>query len=191
MPHRTTETLLVLDIISDFGHEDGERLLASVGECAGALASALSRARHAAIPVVYVNDAGARWDGDAVAHVANALAGPGGEVLSDVVPVSGDRFLFKPAYSAFNGTALPWVLAGLLTQRVVLTGAATEMCVAQTAIDARERGFQVTVLADACASVDARNEQIALAYLENVAGCVVTRVREWTAPSQPEVGGRR
>jgi nicotinamidase-related amidase len=181
MPRQAVETLLILDVISDFQHEDGERLLASLRERAGALAVALARARSDAIPVVYVNDAAGRWDGDAPAHVASALAGAGGDVLRDLVPVADDRFLFKAAYSAFNGTALPWVLDDLGAERVVLVGAATEMCVAQTAIDARERGFQVTVLADGCASVDARNERIALAYLENVAGCVVTRVGDWVA----------
>jgi nicotinamidase-related amidase len=50
------------------------------------------------------------------------------------------------------------------------------MCVVQTAIDARELGFKVTVLADACACVDERLEALGLEYLEAVAGCRVARV---------------
>ena len=57
----------------------------------------------------------------------------------------------------------------------MLAGAATEGCVAQTAIDARELGFKVTVLADACATVDERIEQVALDYLENVVGARIER----------------
>jgi nicotinamidase-related amidase len=49
-------------------------------------------------------------------------------------------------------------------------GSATEMCVAQTAIDARERGFKVSVLADACVPLERANAEIALRYLENVTG---------------------
>jgi nicotinamidase-related amidase len=49
----------------------------------------------------------------------------------------------------------------------------TEGCVAQTAIDARERGFKVTVLANACATIDERVEQVALEYLEQVVGAFV------------------
>ena len=45
----------------------------------------------------------------------------------------------------------------------------------RTAISARETDFKVTVYADACASVDERNERIALAYLENVVGAFVER----------------
>jgi nicotinamidase-related amidase len=56
-----------------------------------------------------------------------------------------------------------------------LAGAATEGCVAQTAIDARELGFKVTVLAGACATVDERIEQVTLNYLENVVGARIER----------------
>ena len=44
------------------------------------------------------------------------------------------------------------------------------MCVAQTAIAARERGLKVSVLVDACADIDEDNARIALAYLERVVG---------------------
>ena len=40
----------------------------------------------------------------------------------------------------------------------------------QTAIAARERGFKVSVLVDACATVDERMERISLEYVENVVG---------------------
>jgi nicotinamidase-related amidase len=50
---------------------------------------------------------------------------------------------------------------------------ATEMCVTQTAIAARELGFKVTVLAGACACVEERLERIALEYLREVAGVFV------------------
>jgi nicotinamidase-related amidase len=62
------------------------------------------------------------------------------------------------------------VLAEYETERLLLVGMTTEMCVAQTAIDARERGYKVTVLTDACAAVDAELEQTALRYLEEVTG---------------------
>jgi nicotinamidase/pyrazinamidase len=54
--------------------------------------------------------------------------------------------------------------------RLVLAGTATEMCVAQTAIDGRELGYQITVLPEACAAVDPTNSEVALRYLEHVVG---------------------
>jgi nicotinamidase-related amidase len=45
----------------------------------------------------------------------------------------------------------------------------------QTAIDAREQGFKVTVLADGCATTDERLERIAFEYLEEVVGARLER----------------
>ena len=99
-----------------------------------------------------------------------ALAGRGGDVLAEVAPRHDDAFILKPRYSAFDLTPLELVLSDLDAERILLVGMATEMCVAQTAIDARERGYKVTVITDACASVDPELEQTALRYLADVTG---------------------
>jgi nicotinamidase-related amidase len=173
------EALLVLDVINDFEHDDGDRLLASLSGRLPALENALAHAREHGVDVIYVNDAQGRWDGERSAHVARALSGMGGDVVARVVPAADDRFLFKGAYSAFDGTPLARLLDELRVTRLILAGAATEMCVAQTAIAAREIGLQVTVLRDACAAVDLHNEQIALEYLEHVTGSVILPVESW------------
>jgi nicotinamidase-related amidase len=81
----------------------------------------------------------------------------------------------KPRYSAFDHTPLELVLRELEIERVLLAGAATEMCVIQTAIDAREEGFKVTILAEACATTDERMETLALEYAEQIVGAFVER----------------
>jgi nicotinamidase-related amidase len=178
---QVVEVLIVLDVVTTFEHDDGERLLASLRARSPALRRALEHARGR-IAVVYVNDANGRWDGNAPGHVERALAGGGGDVVRELAPASGDRFLFKPRYSGFDDTALGHVLSDLEATRLILVGAATEMCVAQTAIDAREQGFQVTVLRDACATVAPENERISLAYLEHVTGSVILPVADWVNP---------
>jgi nicotinamidase-related amidase len=177
-PSEAVEALVVLDVVTTFQHQDGERLLASMRERVPALGRAFDHARGR-VPVIYVNDAHGDWDGDAPSHVARAIAAPGGNLIRAVAPARGDRFLFKPRYSALDGTALAHVLGDLKATRLVLAGAATEMCVAQTAIDAREQGYQVTVLHDACATVDPRNERISLDYLRHVTGTVILSVEDW------------
>jgi biuret amidohydrolase len=82
----------------------------------------------------------------------------------------------KPSYSAFDHTPLELILRDLEVERLLLAGTSTEGCVAQTAIDARELGFKVSVLADACATVDERIERIAIEYLEAVAGVWIVRL---------------
>ena len=169
------DALLVIDAISDFEQEDGGKLLASFRERLPAMRAVLERARGDGTPVVYVNDHHGRWDGDARGLVEEALGGHGGDVIGDLAPRPGEPFLLKPRYSAFDHTAVELVVRDLRTERILLAGTALEMCVAQTAIDARELGLKVSVIVDACPPLDPQNADVALAYLERVAGAFLVR----------------
>jgi nicotinamidase-related amidase len=179
------DALVLIDVVNTFDHEDGEGLLTSFRERLPGFRVALSRARAAGIPVIYVNDHAGRWDSDAPALLRSALdEGRGGDVVAAVAPQDGDRFVLKPRYSAFDHTPLVIILRELEIERLLLAGAATEACVVQTAIDARELGFKVTILADACATVDEEVERLAFEYAERVVGARVERA----ADSQPGRG---
>jgi nicotinamidase-related amidase len=91
-------------------------------------------------------------------------------LIDAVAPEPDDAFLCKPRYSAFDHTPLDLFLREHEVRRLLLAGTATEMCVAQSAIDGRELGYQITLLPDACAAVDAENAEVALRYLEHVVG---------------------
>jgi nicotinamidase-related amidase/quercetin dioxygenase-like cupin family protein len=163
------DALLLVDVISDFGHDDGERLLASFRERHAGFVAAIAAARARDIPIIYANDNVGVWDGDAPGQVRRAIEeGRGGDIIAPIAPRPGDRFVVKPRYSAFDQTPLELLLRELEVERILLAGAATEMCVVQTAIAARELGFKVSILVDACATVDEREEAIALDYAENV-----------------------
>ena len=169
------DALLLVDVLNDFEHEDGERLLDSFREQHEGMVRALGRARGDDLPVVYANDNYGVWDGDRQRLVKQALEGRGSDLLEAIAPADDDRFVVKPRYSAFDKTPLELILRELETERLLLAGASTEGCVAQTAIDARELGFKVSVLADACATVDEQVERVALEYLEAVVGVRVER----------------
>jgi nicotinamidase-related amidase len=167
------DAFVVVDAISDFEHEDGGALLASFRERLPAMRDALARARGDDIPVIYVNDHHGRWDGDARGLLEEALGGHGADVIADLAPHPGEPFLLKPRYSAFDHTALELLLRELDVERLLLLGGATEACIVQSGIDARELGFKVTILAGACATIDPELERIALRYAEQVAGMYV------------------
>jgi nicotinamidase-related amidase len=169
------DALLLVDVVQGFEHEDAEELLASFRARHAGFVRALQQARSDGIPVVYANDNLGVWDGDAPRLVRQALEGPGGELVRPIVPREGETFVVKPRYSAFDHTPLDLILRELEVERVLLGGLSTEGCVAQTAIAARELGFKVSVLAEACASVDEQLERVALEYLEAVAGAFVVR----------------
>ena len=165
------DSLLVVDVFNDFDHEDGDVLLASFRERVPRMVEAIAAARAGEIPIVYVNDQFGRWDADAPGLVRAALsARHSGEVIAPLAPEPGDRFVLKPRYSGFDHTALSLLLKELRIERILLIGSATEGCVVQTGIDAREAGFKVTIVADACATNDSELAEVALRYAEDVGG---------------------
>jgi nicotinamidase-related amidase len=167
------DALLVIDVINEFEHDDGEKLLASFRERLAGLREALAWARGNGTPVIYVNDHYDRWDGDAPGLVQDALAARGGDFTREVAPEPGDRVVLKPRYSAFDHTALVLLLRELGVERLLLVGGATEACIVQSGIDARELGFKVTIISGACATIDEELERLSLRYAEEVAGIYV------------------
>jgi nicotinamidase-related amidase len=172
-----TDALLLVDVLKDFRHEDGDALLESFRRRHGALVSLLSDTRARGVPVVYANDRGRHRAPEAVVREA-IKEGKAGELVAEVAPAEGEKVVLKDAYSAFEATELRGVLAGLGVRRVLVAGAATEMCVFQTAMDAQRAGFEVSVRGDASASVDVDNERVALDYLERVLRLEVDRASE-------------
>jgi len=170
------DALLVVDVLDDFGHDDADPLLASFQARGATMARAIALAREAGVPVIYVNDDRDRWDSDAPALAREAVRGPGREVIQQIAPRRGDRVLLKHRYSAFDHTALDLLLGVESTERVLVMGAATEGCVVQTALDAREHGLKATILVDACATTDAELEATALRYAQDVGGIHLQRV---------------
>ena len=169
------DALLLVDVLNDFEHEDGEKLLESFRSRHDGFVAALERARAAGLTVIYANDTYGDWRGDAPALVKRGLGGRGGELVEAIAPREDDCFVVKPRYSAFDHTPLELILREREVERLLLGGMSTEGCVAQTAIDARELRFKITVLAKACATIDERIEQVALEYVEQVAGAFVER----------------
>jgi nicotinamidase-related amidase len=140
---------------------------------------------------VYINDQLERWDADAPGLVRSAFAvRGGGEVIAPLVPEPDDRFVLKPRYSAFDHTALPLLLEELEIERILLIGSATEGCVVQTGIDAREAGFKVTIVGDACATNDSGLAEIALRYAEEVGGMRISDASSLAAEMRRVKDGR-
>ena len=179
------DALLVIDVINDFTHADGDTLLASFRERIEAMRAVLDSARSSGIPVFYANDNRGTWDGDAPGQIRRAAeAAPGGALVAALAPREGEPFVVKPRYSAFNHTPLELLLAEAGVERLVVIGASLEMCVAQTAIDARERGWKVTIVPPACPAIDGEMADVAVAYLEQVVGVQL----HWEASLPPPAG---
>ena len=81
----------------------------------------------------------------------------------------------KEAYSAFDETGLDDWLREHRVRRLVVTGLTTNYCVRASVLDALHAGFEVTVLEDAIAAVDAQpgDGERALAEMREAGGKVI------------------
>jgi nicotinamidase-related amidase len=110
--------------------------------------------RPAGVPVVFTTIAftSAEADGDAVPWLRKAPGmralreGSRAVALDSRLPIgSSDHLITKKGASAFFGTTLAALLAGLRVDTLLICGATTSGCVRATAVDAMQSGFPVLV----------------------------------------------
>ena len=166
-----SEALLIIDMISDFEFEDGDRLYPQALKAAPAIASLKRKAKEAGAAVVYVNDNYGRWNEDFHTYTRHVRENSrkGRSIIELIEPESDDMFVLKPQRSAFYATPLGVLLLSMGTSRVVLAGITTDICVLFTAHDAYMRGFSVTVPEDCSAAVRPAHHRRALKFLKRIA----------------------
>ena len=169
-PDDCAAALLIIDMISDFEFESGERLLGYALPAAERIASLAKRAHAAGVPVVYVNDNAGRWRSSLQEVWQNATSeGCRGRSIGVLLePSDTDYFVLKPKHSGFFGTTLEILLAKLDATRLILTGVAGDACVLMTAVDAYLREYDLFVPSDCIASQDPDENAAALRYMARV-----------------------
>ena len=108
----------------------------------------------------------------------------GGQVMPALAPADDEILLPKSASGIFNATNIEYVLRNLGVQRLAIFGVRTNQCVESAVRDAADRGFLVTVAADACATKSPEEEAASLAVMKGYA-----RIAE-TAELLKEMGAR-
>ena len=74
------------------------------------------------------------------------------EIVPALRPLEDEIVLDKASVSTFNSTSIDQILRNMGRDRLWVTGVVTEGCVELTARDARDRGYDVTLVTDCCAS---------------------------------------
>lgn len=78
----------------------------------------------------------------------------GANIHSDVFPEPGERVVIKHKPNSFQETDLLYYLKGQRVTHLVICGMMTQICVDSTVRAAKEYGFEITLIADACATLD-------------------------------------
>jgi len=108
------------------------------------VAGAVARARRQGVPVLWI-----RHGDDELQRGT-----PPWQLVPELVPAAGEAVIDKRFNSAFEQTALDDELARLGATHIVLAGAATNWCIRATAYGALDRGYDLTLLADAHTTQD-------------------------------------
>jgi nicotinamidase/pyrazinamidase len=119
------------------------------------------------------NSQGGPWPPHCIAGTEGAMFAEGLRLAPKAHVVSKGDEPGREAYSAFAGTDLEQQLREAGVRRLVVGGLATDYCVLQTVLDARRLGFDVVVLRDAIAAVDARDGAKALDAMAAAGGSLV------------------
>jgi len=165
-----TTALIVVDMQNDFGHPDGSLFVDGGDRIVCAINGEIDRTADAGGAVVLTQD----WHPPSTPHFiddggvwpTHCVAGTWGAEFVDGLDPNGRASTIvrkgtngENGYSAFSmrepggDVDIPTGLAGLLrergTNRVVVVGLATDVCVAATALSAASAGFDTVVLWDA------------------------------------------
>ncbi|HXG84896.1 MAG TPA: isochorismatase family cysteine hydrolase [Pyrinomonadaceae bacterium] len=169
-PDNSNVALLIIDIISDFEFEDGEKLFKNALPMAEKIAALKKRAKKVGIPAIYVNDNFGKWQSDfkkLLAH-ASRKSVRGSKIAELLAPDEDDYFVLKPKHSGFFSTTLDVLLEYLNCETLILTGVATDICILFTANDAYMRDFKLVVPRD-CVAANGKNEnERTLRYIERL-----------------------
>jgi nicotinamidase-related amidase len=131
---RTKSALLVIDVQVGVVGEAFERDLKVAN-----MSKAIDRARAASIPVIWVQHS----DEELVLESAEW------EIVSELSPLPNEPRVRKTFRSSFEETNLEEVLNTLGVSHLYVCGAETNNCVRHTAHAALEKGYDLTLLADA------------------------------------------
>ena len=99
---------------------------------------------------------------------------PGIEILDELEPDDDDYVIVKRRYSGFYLTDLEILIRGLKRKSLIITGAATNVCVYATTLDAQQRDMNAIVLSDCVAGTSVELHKAFLDNIDYVLGDVVT-----------------
>jgi len=157
--------LLIVDMINDMAFDEGDALLGEIDAIVDAVASLRAAAEAAAVPVIFVNDNFDQWHSDRQRIIDYVENTRGKSVLDRLRPHADDYFVVKPQVSGFYATNLPVLLPRLGVSRLILAGAAADICILFTAADAHMRDYGLWVPRDTVASEKPEHRDWALGIM--------------------------
>ncbi|WP_415767597.1 cysteine hydrolase family protein [Pseudomonas sp. ZB1P45] len=140
--------LVVVDLQNEY-LPTGKLPLSGVEAAVANASRVISRARDTGIPVFHI-----RHESDNEGATIFIKGSSGAEIQTAVAPVGQEPVIVKKHINAFRDTDLKKQLDAFDVQDVVVVGAMSHMCIDAVVRAAADMGYPVTVLHDACATLD-------------------------------------
>jgi nicotinamidase-related amidase len=151
-----TTALVLIDIQNDY-FPDGAYPLPGSPEAVVRAREVLDDFRAREAPIVHVQHV---WDAPDAAFFAPGTAGV--EIHAEVAPLEHERWIVKTFPNAFRETNLDDELSEIGATELVIVGMQSNLCIDATARAAADLGYEVTVVADACAAADLEYSGVAV-----------------------------
>ncbi len=141
------EALLIIDVQNDY-FPGGTNELHNPYEAEARISELIADSRECGRPVIYIQHINPPDD-------YFFLEGTHGAEISDRIrPGDGDKVIVKHFPNSFLETELDDHLRSLGVDTLIVCGMMTHMCVDTTVRAAMDHGYQVKLVADACATMD-------------------------------------
>lgn len=147
-PESCRPAIVALDLQNDI-LEGGALACGRIHLILPRLRGLFAKARRLGIPIVYVCDRHYKNDPELQLWNNHMMAGSYGvQIIEEVKPGPGDCVVYKNRFNGFVNSTLDKTLSHLQANTVIMTGWRSDVCVAQTAIEAFYRGYRVAVADD-------------------------------------------
>lgn len=145
----TGTALLLVDIQNDY-FEGGRWTLERMDQASANAARVLVHARETGMDIIHIRH-------EILSNEAPFFrpGSKGAEIHSSVAPQGSEEIILKHRPNSFVETGLQDMLQARGVTRLIIIGAMSQMCIDATARAARDLGYEVTVIHDACAARDA------------------------------------
>lgn len=126
-----------------------------------------AQARSLGIPVIYVCDCHKKGDTELLLWSDHMIEGTyGAQIIEEVAPLSCDFVVRKSLFNGFIRTDLQSLLDMLNIRTLLFVGWRTDVCVAQTAIEAFYRGYHVAIASDGTDSTSQREHEYGMSLMQ-------------------------
>lgn len=213
--HPSRAVLVTVDVQNDFFHDAG--YLGELGAPLGTiqamvpkLEELLEAARGAEVPIVHVisyhdevyasvvvteqklrNGHDLTEDGRERRDAPYCVRGTFGADFYGIKALPGEEIVVKYRYSSFQGTSLDMLLRSWGSQTVILTGAATNVCVESTARDVYSHDYYLVMVEDCTATTSEEDHKYALRMIDTYFGEVAKAddiIAAWNSGEGAEAG---